>query len=500
MLTIIDLLNEPAGKVAAETIKYVVPLLMQAWDGHLDPNRFFDQIIPMFHHPAFVDGRDGHGGQEGRHRMFSVVRKWWEEMDESRRQFYRRSLSREGVEQGRNHKEGHDSGHGCGKPIHRTKPKNSGGEFGVIGEDLGKAMGGAIEQAFTGNQSGGTGLGGFLGGVAATALGETLLGGSAGGSRKESYSESYDDGNVRGVARSYGYSGEGQGGYGERQYERQEAEGLYGGGGGYAAAGYSAGGEYGHSEQRHGQNYSHTPIHGGVEYGSGGYDGGGSFVVEDHHRHHPHHHQPEGNSHHHHHHREQPTYERIDSYRSDHSTNTLSYPETSSYVSESSYSAPATEYPYAHPQSQYHEYPTNASYRTETYTQSSSYGGGQSSCETSTRRYPGSYETKEVVYSGEGDEGYVVERSYKKYSDGEEERKYKSYKREEGSEDEFRAEDQGEIFEEVVEEAERRAKKWRKKHGGSGDEGSGDEYYGSGDEDDRRRYSGSGDEEYERYS
>jgi len=472
---------------------------MQAWDGRLDPNRVLDQIIPIFHHPAFVDGSDGRGGQEGRRRMFSVVRKWWEEMGESRRQFYRRSLSRESVEQGRNHKEGHDSGHGCGKPIHRTKPKNSGGEFGGIGEDLGKAMGGAIEQALTGNQGGSTGLGGFLGGVAATALGETLLGGPVGGSRKEGY----DDGSARGVDRSYGYSGERQGRHEERQYGRQEVEGPYGRGGGYSTAGYSAGGEYGYSEQRHGQNYSHAPIHGGVEYGSGGYDGGGSSVVPDSHRHYPHHHQIEGH-HHHHHHREQPTHERTDSYRSDHSVDTPSYSRTSSYASESSCSAPATEYPYAHPQSQYREHPANSSYRAETYTQSSSYDGGQGSYEPSTRQYPGSYETREVVYSGEGDEGYVVERSYKKHSDGEEERKYKSYRREEEPEDEYGVEDQGEIFDEVVEEEVMRGKKWRKKHEGSGDEGSGDEYYGSGDEDDRRRYSGSGsgsgDERYRRYS
>ncbi|CAZ81245.1 unnamed protein product [Tuber melanosporum] len=484
-----NLLNEPAGKVASETVKFVVPLLMQAWDGNSDPNWVLDQIIPIFHHPAFVDGSDGCGRQEGRHRMFGIIRQWWEEMDESRKQFYRRSLSGQGVEQGKNHKEGHDSGHGCGKPIHRTKPKNSGGEFCGIGEDLGKAMGGAIEQALTGSQSGGSGLGGFLGGVAATALGETLLGGSASGGRNESYSERYDDGNARSADRSYSHSGRERGQRrGEGEYGMQVAGDSHDGGKGYAAAVYSAGGEYGYSEQRYGQNYSRVPIYGGVEYGSGDYDGGESFVVPDHdhhhHHHHHHHHQPEGHSHHHHHYHEQPTYERTDSYGSNHPTDTPSYSRTSSYASESSYSVPAAEYPYIHPHGQYGEYPTNASYRTETYTQSSSYGGGQSSYQTSTRQYPGSRETREVVYSGEGDEGYVVERSYKKYSDGEEERKYKSYRRGEESEDECEEE-----------ERRKKEKKWKKKHEGSGDEGSGDEYYGSGDEDGGRRYSGSGDED-----
>lgn len=174
--------------------------------------------------------------------MFGVVRQWWEEKDESEREFLRHALSREGVEQGRNHKEGqHDSGHGCGKPIHRVKPKKDGGEFGVA-QDMGKAVGSALEEAFlSGGQGGGSnsGFGGLLGGIAGAAFGGYManqMGGGGGG--EESRSSGFEEvrergfggsggqerGIERGVERSYEQVG-GEGRYEERIYERPVAHG-----------------------------------------------------------------------------------------------------------------------------------------------------------------------------------------------------------------------------------------------------------------------------------
>lgn len=209
---------------------------MAAWDNpRADVEHTLNEIVGVFHHPAFADGSDGRGGVEGRRKMFGVVRQWWEEKDESEREFLRHALSREGVEQGKNHKEGqHDSGHGCGKPIHRVKPKKDGGEFGVA-EDMGKAVGSALEEAFlSGGQGGGSssGFGGLLGGIAGAAFGGYMagqMGGSGGGgeirsSGVQEVRERGFGGQERGIERSYEQVG-GEGRYQESSYERPAAHG-----------------------------------------------------------------------------------------------------------------------------------------------------------------------------------------------------------------------------------------------------------------------------------
>ncbi|KAI5843816.1 NIMA-interacting protein tinc [Morchella snyderi] len=225
-------LNEPAGKIASEVIKYVVPKLMDAWDDeYMDIEPLLNDIVGVFHHPAFAHGGDGRGGIEGRQRMFNVVQQWWGDKSEDERQFLRYCLSREGVQQGKNHKEGqHDSGHGCGAPIHRVKPKNSGGEFGV-GGDMGAAMGTALEQAFTGNQGGGggSGLGGLFGGLAGAAVSGYLaqqMGGGRGGG--ESRSSGFEE------VRERGFGGE----YGERESVHQRSYDQSGGVGTYQQSSY----------------------------------------------------------------------------------------------------------------------------------------------------------------------------------------------------------------------------------------------------------------------
>jgi len=196
-----NLLNEPAGMVASAVLKFAVPLLMNAWDDEgINPNQVCDEIIGgVFHHPAFRNGEDGRPGFEGRRVMFAVVEEWWNTKDSRQQDELRRNLSREGVEQGYNHKAGaHDSGHGCGAPIHRKKPKNRGGD---IGGAVGESVGMALKNALGGGKEGGdAGLGGMLGSMLGGAISQRL-GESGGGGGGESREGSYEQAEPYGAER-----------------------------------------------------------------------------------------------------------------------------------------------------------------------------------------------------------------------------------------------------------------------------------------------------------
>jgi hypothetical protein len=99
-----DVLNEPAGRVASQTVGWVVPQLMQCWDdGRIDPTRTINRIINgVFHHPAQRNMGDD-GAADCRRLMFSVVEQWWRSANQ---QDLRQQLSREGVQRGLNHKPG----------------------------------------------------------------------------------------------------------------------------------------------------------------------------------------------------------------------------------------------------------------------------------------------------------------------------------------------------------------------------------------------------------
>lgn len=218
-----NILNEPAGKVASQVLKWVVPQLIACWDDErIDANRTLTRIVNgVFHHPAQRDYGDD-GAVDGRRLMFGVVQQWWGSKDEQERRILRDQLSREGVEQGRNHKEGvQDTGHGCCKPLGMPTVKtaqSSGAVGGLAGGLVGGLAGGAvldeISSAFAGeskydagytggggaaaSSSGGMGkfieegvgggaLGGIVGGLAG-GLGGDLLGGAfAEGSKKKTY-------------------------------------------------------------------------------------------------------------------------------------------------------------------------------------------------------------------------------------------------------------------------------------------------------------------------
>ena len=250
-----NVLNEPAGKVASQVLKWVVPQLVACWDDErIDVDRTLTRIINgVFHHPNLRDyGYDG--AADGRRAMFITVQEWWASKDEQEKDVLREQLSCEGVQEGRNHKPGvHDNGHGCGKPLGMPTMKTAqssgaigGGAAGQILGDISDAFAGKSQYdsgytASGGHASGGGGvssgvgkitseavgggaLGGIVGGIAG-ALGGGLLGGAFGGSESEKKTyqkQSYggDGSYTQSVTETGRRYGEQQGSYGQAQYSQ----------------------------------------------------------------------------------------------------------------------------------------------------------------------------------------------------------------------------------------------------------------------------------------
>jgi hypothetical protein len=256
-----NVLNEPAGKVASQVLKWVVPQIVECWDDErADADRTISRIINgVFHHPALRDqGEDG--ARDCHSQMFQVVEGWWRGLNERERSDLKSKLSREGVEQGRNHKEGvHDSGHGCGKPLGMKKSGAASGPSGALAAGMmgafneGLASQGLQEFArpvpqssnfrpndgksqdqfgigkMAGEAAGGGLLGGLVGGLVG-GVGSSLLGGAFGGSDSEtktykqegygqdgSYTQSYTE-TAKKPAQSYGGNDQ----YGQAEYKKTE--------------------------------------------------------------------------------------------------------------------------------------------------------------------------------------------------------------------------------------------------------------------------------------
>lgn len=252
-----NVLNEPAGKVASQVLKWVVPQLIACWDDErIDIDRTLTRIITgIFHHPALRDYGDD-GASDGRCLMFEVVSQWWGSKDERERDGLRSQLSRNGVEQGRNHKPGvKDSGHGCCKPLGMPTVKtaqSSGAVGGLAGELVGGLAGeavlGEIGSALAGqsqydqgansgsggkisSESGGVGklveegVGGGILGAVVGGLSGGLLGGDFSGSdsNKSHRTQQYeDDGSYTEKLTETGYdqSQSGQQRYGQAEYSQ----------------------------------------------------------------------------------------------------------------------------------------------------------------------------------------------------------------------------------------------------------------------------------------
>lgn len=186
-----NVLNEPAGRVASQVVKWTVPQLMELWDDEeADIKTTLDRIVSgVFHHPALRrGGKDGSG--DIRRIMFDTVREWWEGKSRRELDSLREQLSRNGVKQGKNHKEGvHDSGHGCGKPLtaHKSGSQNSG--RGRKSETSG------IEKVAS-EAAGGGALGGLVGGLV-SGVGSMILGNESKGDSKPTQGREYGRGQER---------------------------------------------------------------------------------------------------------------------------------------------------------------------------------------------------------------------------------------------------------------------------------------------------------------
>ncbi|KAL8673049.1 MAG: hypothetical protein Q9168_002511 [Polycauliona sp. 1 TL-2023] len=291
-----NILNEPAGKVASQVLKWVVPQLMACWDDeYVDVDRTITRIANgVFHHPALRDFGDD-GAVDGRRGMFQIVEQWWGSKDESERQHMRQQLSREGVEQGRNHKPGvQDCGHGCGKPLGMPTMKTAqssgaigglaaGGVLGEITSALsgeskydsgftgegppGRSGGGSTTSGigkFAEEAVGGGVVGGLVGGLVG-GIGGDLLGDAFGGSKaeKQTYGKQQygEDGSYTQSVTETGYS---QPQYGSEQQRYGQAE--------YSQTTYPGGGQ-----RQEYQRYQQDD-RSGVQSGYGAY---GEQVIKD---------------------------------------------------------------------------------------------------------------------------------------------------------------------------------------------------------------------------
>ncbi|KKA25674.1 HET-C domain protein HetC [Rasamsonia emersonii CBS 393.64] len=95
-----NVLNEPAGHVAAAIVKYVVPRVLYAWQ-HIDVpvERVMDDCVQVFHHPALKDMNN-----EAHRTMFEAIQNWVNSRPD-RGANLNDILSAEGVREGRNLKD-----------------------------------------------------------------------------------------------------------------------------------------------------------------------------------------------------------------------------------------------------------------------------------------------------------------------------------------------------------------------------------------------------------
>ncbi|ORY15587.1 heterokaryon incompatibility protein Het-C-domain-containing protein [Clohesyomyces aquaticus] len=104
-----NILNEPAGSVAATILQYVAPRVVYAWDHPDVPvDQVLNDCIQVFHHPAIRDHRS-----EIHNKMFDVVKKWVDGRPDRGRSLDQ-ILSSDSVRAGKNHSGQNDHSHGAG--------------------------------------------------------------------------------------------------------------------------------------------------------------------------------------------------------------------------------------------------------------------------------------------------------------------------------------------------------------------------------------------------
>lgn len=174
-----NILNEPAGHVAAEILKFIAPRVLYAWE---HPNVPVDQVMRdvegIFHHPAIRNE-----SLEVHRNMFRAVKDWVDRMPD--RKILNNALSSESVRAGKNHKVGvnpHTQGHGGQQQQHQQQQQHGGlsglasflpgqhqqqhqgghsnSPFGMVGDMIGNFthLGGGQQRPAAGQQHHGGGL------------------------------------------------------------------------------------------------------------------------------------------------------------------------------------------------------------------------------------------------------------------------------------------------------------------------------------------------------
>lgn len=96
-----NILNEPAGNVAAEILKYVAPRILYAWQHPDVPvDQILNDVVRVFHHPALRDNN-----LEIHRNMFAAVEQWVQRLPDKGASL-NDILSSESVKAGNNHQGG----------------------------------------------------------------------------------------------------------------------------------------------------------------------------------------------------------------------------------------------------------------------------------------------------------------------------------------------------------------------------------------------------------
>ena len=98
-----NILNEPAGKVAASILQYVAPRVIYAWEHPDIPvQQVLQDVLGVFHHPAIRDDQS-----EIHHNMYETVKRWAHSRPNHGADLDQ-LLSSESVRHGKNHVGGDD--------------------------------------------------------------------------------------------------------------------------------------------------------------------------------------------------------------------------------------------------------------------------------------------------------------------------------------------------------------------------------------------------------
>lgn len=141
-----NILNDPAGDVAAEILKFVAPRVLYAWEHPDVPvQQVMHDVESIFHHPAIRNESN-----ECHRNMFSAVKKWFDlQRDKGRVEAV---LTSDSVKEGKNHKAGVNE--------HMAKPTSASNQSHASG-GLGGFASYLPGQGSGGHQGGGGGFGGL---------------------------------------------------------------------------------------------------------------------------------------------------------------------------------------------------------------------------------------------------------------------------------------------------------------------------------------------------